>query len=454
VSFLEGVANYAGETVKVTYAPGLPTLSDMADATDFLTQASSAGKPGLRSERFISNDLTGKPAEIVTDVHVNFGFEWPSFYSVPSKFRSVRWTGYYVAKDAGKYEAFVQGPGEDGAYRLFVDDKLVVDNWTRATALVNSTALDLSAGPHKIRLELRRTFGDPNVRLGIVGETSVVSPDVAAIASEADAVMVAVGFDSSSESEGSDRTFRLPPGQEALIHTVLTASKNAVVVITSGGGVDMNGWIDRVPALLQAWYPGQEGGTALAQLLFGEMSPSGKLPVSFERRFEDSAVYKSYYADPPESKKVQYSEGVFVGYRHFDKSSTKPLFPFGYGLSYTTFNYSHLSITPQSGNLSEPVTVLFDVTNTGSREAAEVAEVYVGEVHASVPRPVKELKGFTKVSLKPGETRRVMMTLDRRAFSYYDVQGKDWKAEPGEFTVLVGGSSDNTPLQGTFSLAQ
>ncbi len=113
----------------------------------------------------------------------------------------------------------MQGPGEDGAYRLFVDDKLVVDNWTRATALVNSAALDLSAGPHKIRLELRRTFGDPNVRLGIVGETSVVSPDVAAIASEADAVIVAVGFDSSSESEGSDRTFRLPPGQEALIHT-------------------------------------------------------------------------------------------------------------------------------------------------------------------------------------------------------------------------------------------
>jgi beta-glucosidase len=426
----------------------------MADATDFVTDNSATGKPGLRAERFLSDDLTGKPAEVVTDTRVNFGYEWPSFFGVPSKFRSVRWTGYYVAKEAGKYDALVQGPGEDGAYRLFVDDKLVVDNWKRVTALVNYATIELSPGPHPIRLELRRTYGDPNVRLGIIREASVVNPDVAAIASEADAVVLAVGFDSSSESEGSDRTFRLPPGQDALIQAVLAANKNVIVVITSGGAVDMSNWIDRAPAVLQAWYPGQEGGTALAQLLFGDFSPSGKLPVSLERRFEDNAVYKSYYADPPESKKVKYGEGVFVGYRHFDKSGTMPLFPFGYGLSYTTFNYSHLSVSPQSGNLRESVTVLFDVTNGGQREGAEVAEVYVGDMHSAVPRPPKELKGFAKVNLKPGETKRVMLTLDQRSFSYYDVQSKGWKADPGEFTIMVGGSSDNTPLRGTFTLTQ
>ena len=452
VSFLEGIANSAGENVRVTYSPGIPTLSEMADATDFVTDNSAAGKPGLRAEHFLSDDLSGKPAEVVTDTHVNFGYEWPSFFGVPSKFRSVRWTGYFVVKESGKYDAFVQGPGEDGAYRLFVDDKLAVDNWKRVTALVNYATLDLSAGSHSIRLEHRRTYGDPNVRLGIIREASVVNPDVAAIASKADTVVLAVGFDSSSESEGSDRTFRLPPGQDALIQAVLAANKNVIVVITSGGAVDMDSWVDRVPAVLQAWYPGQEGGTAVAQLLFGEFSPSGKLPVSFERRLEDNAVYKSYYADPPESKKVKYTEGVFVGYRHFEKSSTKPLFPFGYGLSYTTFNYSHLSVTPQSGNMSEPVTVLFDVTNSGQREGAEVAEVYVGDMHSSVPRPTKELKGFAKLNLKPGETKRVMLTLDRRAFSYYFVQSKGWKAEPGEFTILVGGSSDNTQLRGTFTL--
>jgi beta-glucosidase len=454
VSFLEGVANYAGEGTKVTYSPGIPTLSEMADATNFVSATSGAAQPGLKSERFLSDDLIGSPAETVVDEHVNFGYEWPSFFAVPSRFRSIRWTGYYVAKDAGNYEAFVQGPGEDGAYRLFVDDKLVVDNWSRATALVNSASLSFSAGPHKIRLELRRTFGDPNARLGIINEASVVNPDAVALASKADAVVVTVGFDSSSESEGADRTFHLPPGQDALIQAILAANRNVIVVITSGGSVDMNGWIDRVLALLQSWYAGQEGGTALAQLLFGETSPSGKLPVSFERRFEDNPVFKSYYADPPESKKVKYSEGVFVGYRHYDKSPTKPLFPFGLGLSYTTFHYDHLSITPQSGNLNQPVTVLFDVTNAGAREGAEVAQVYVGDGHTGVPRPVKELKGFAKVSLKPGETKRIMLTLDPRAFSYYDVEGKDWKAEPGEFTILVGGSSDNTPLKGTFTLAR
>jgi beta-glucosidase len=182
------------------------------------------------------------------------------------------------------------------------------------------------------------------------------------------------------------------------------------------------------------------------------VNPSGKLPVTFDRNLEDSAVAHSYYADPPENKKVRYSEGVFVGYRHYDKTKSKPAFPFGYGLSYTTFKYSNLSVTPQSADLASPVVVGFDVTNSGARAGAEVAEVYVGEAHARVPRPVKELKGFSKVMLKPGETRHVQVSLDRRAFSYYDVEKKEWAAAPGEFAILVGGSSDNTPLRGSFVL--
>ena len=279
-----------------------------------------------------------------------------------------------------------------------------------------------------------------------------MKPEVKALASRADAVVVAIGFDPSSEGEGSDRTFSLPPGQDALIAAALSANQKTVIVITSGGAVDMNSWIARTPALLQAWYPGQEGGTALAQVLFGHANPSGKLPVTFDRRFEDSAVFHTYYADPPESKKVKYSEGVFLGYRHYDKASSKNAFPFGYGLSYTTFKYGNLSVTPQSGTLESPVVVAFDVTNTGSREGAEVAEVYVGDGHARVPRPVKELKGFSKLRLKPGETQHVQVSLDRRAFSYYNVDKEDWTADPGDFTILVGGSSDNTPLRGSFSL--
>jgi beta-glucosidase len=451
VSFLEGIAANTGGDVKVTYAPGIPTLSDIADDTVFVTEA-SGGKPGLKYEHFLSDDLSGKPAEGGVDQHVNFGFEWPSFFGIPSRFRSARWTGYYEAKDAGVYQPFVQGPGEDGAYRLFVDDKLVVDNWARTTALVNYATLDLSAGAHKLRLELRRLYGDPNVRFGIVNVATVVSPDAVAVAAKADAVVVAVGFDPSSEGEGADRTFALPPGQDALVKAAQAANKRVVVVITSGGAVDVNPWVERAPALLQSWYSGQEGGMALAQLLFGEVSPSGKLPITFDRHFEDNAVYKSYYADPPESKRVKYAEGVFVGYRHYDKAGTKPLFPFGYGLSYTTFGYSNLTVAPEAGGLNQPIIVSFDLTNTGVREGAEVAELYIGDAHSTVPRPVKELKGFSKVTLKPGETRRVTLTLDRRAFSYYDVEKKDWTAQPGAFAVLIGGSSDNLPLKGNFTL--
>jgi beta-glucosidase len=452
VSFLQGIANLAGNDVTVTYSSGIPTLSEMADATALTTTAASDGKPGLTSERFLSDDLSGSPAETVVDTHLNFGFEWPSFYSIPSRFRSVRWTGYYVADKAGKYEVFAQGPGEDGAYHVFIDDKIVLDNWQRATALVNHATLDLSAGPHKIRIELRRLFGDPNLRFGILNESSLAKPEVKTLASRADAVVVAVGFDPTSEGEGSDRTFNLPPGQDALIATALAANKKTVVVITSGGAVDMNSWIDQTPAVVQAWYAGQESGNALAEVLFGQANPSGKLPVTFDRHLEESAVAHSYYPDPPESKKVKYSEGIFVGYRHYDKTGSKPAFPFGYGLSYTTFRYSNLAITPHSGDLSSPIGVAFDVTNAGAREGAEVAELYVGQSHASVPRPIKELKGFVKVNLKPGETRHVQIALDRRAFSYYDLNRKDWAAEPGEFAILVGGSSDNTPLRGAFVL--
>ena len=141
-----------------------------------------------------------------------------------------------------------------------------------------------------------------------------------------------------------------------------------------------------------------------------------------------------------------------MGYRHFDRSETKPLFAFGYGLSYTTFAYSNLSVTPQGGNLNQSVSVSFDVSNTGHREAAEVAELFIGDGRASVPRPVKELKGFIKANLKPGETKRITFMLDRRAFSFYDMTKKDWSAEPGDFTILVGGSSDNVQLKGKFTL--
>lgn len=282
------------------------------------------------------------------------------------------------------------------------------------------------------------------------GERSLPAKEIAA---RADAVILCVGFDASTESEGADRTFDLPAGQDELIREISSVNKNVIVVITAGGGVDMTGWIDAVPAILHAWYTGQEGGSALTRILFGEVSPSGKLPASFERRWEDNPVFNSYYPKPGENH-VAYSEGIFLGYRGYDRAATKPLFPFGYGLSYTHFEYSHLSVSPEAGGDPATVTVSFDIKNSGGRAGAEVAEVYVGDAHSPVPRPVKELKGFAKVFLRPGESKRVAVQLNRRAFSYYDVASKQWTAQPGEFSILVGSSAEKIELKGIFSLSK
>ncbi len=449
VSLMEGLTDYLGNGARVYYKAGLPTLAEMVRGTMFTADA-PGGRRGLEAEYFASSDLSGVPLRSGVDASVNFGAE----HRLQADSRSARWTGFFLAKESGTYHLLLQAKVDRGGARLFLDDALVLDRWTIHKATLNDGVVSLSAGVHKLRLEAYRNvpWGDTSLRLALIPVDSLVDPEAAKIAAHADAVVVAVGFDPETESEGSDRTFHLPLGQDELIQAMLAANKSVIVVITSGGGVDMHAWADRVPAILQAWYPGQEGGTALAQLLFGDANPSGKLPISVERRFEDNPVAGNYYPNDGATR-VKYAEGVFLGYRYYDKSSTKPLFPFGFGLSYTTFRYSDLSISPQRASGDQPVTVTFSLSNTGNREGAEVAELYVADSHSSVPRPVKELKGFARVDLKPGESRKVSLTLSRRDLSYYDVSSKQWKAEPGKFGILVGSSSKDIKLRGELDLA-
>ena len=362
-----------------------------------------------------------------------------------------RWTGYLVPEAEDDYKFYVSA---DDGVRLYLDDVLVIDDWKTHGETMDTYSAHLEVGkPHKIRLEYFESTGTATARIGIAAATQPIGEVTKALAAKADAVILCMGFDPNTEGEGSDRTFRLPGGQDAFIEQVARVNKNVVVVLTAGGNVDMRQWIDSVPALLHAWYPGQEGGTALAQVLFGAYSPSGKLPASFERRWEDNPTFKSYYPQKND-KHVEYAEGIFVGYRHFDRSTVKPLFPFGYGLSYTHFEYADLKITPEPAGAKELVSVSFKIKNAGLREGAEVAELYVGDSHASVPRPAKELKGFAKVNLQPGETKQITLLLDRRAFSYFHVKKRDWHAEPGDFAIMIGGSSVDIKLRGNFKLAQ
>ena len=448
VSYLEGISNRLGTKAKVLYAVDLPPLDEVFESSEFVT--TPGGESGLKGEYFSNEGLKGTPALVRTDKHVHFDWGEGSFAAgEPVDHFAIRWTGYFVPKESGDYKFYTSA---DDGVRLYVGDDMAIDDWLPHSQTLDVAARHLEAGqPYKIRLEYFESVGSAIVGFGVTRAEAFVGRETKPLAAKADAVIICVGFDPKAEGEGFDRPFQLPGGQDELIRQISSVNKNVIVVLTAGGNADMTRWIENVPVVLHAWYPGQEGGTALAQILFGDYSPSGKLPVSFERRWEDNPTFHSYHPEKG-GNRVQYSEGVFVGYRHFDRSETKPLFAFGYGLSYTTFAYSKLSVTPQTGNLNQPVSVSFDVRNTGHREAAEVAELYVGAAHASVPRPVKELKGFVKVNLKPGETKRITLTLDRRAFSFYDMTKKDWSAEPGDFTILVGGSSDNIQLKGKFTL--
>jgi beta-glucosidase len=454
-SYLEGLSNYLGTGAQVLYARGLPSLSEMAAATNF-TDKKTDGQPGLRVEYFGKEDLEGRPLTTGTEFHINIGALSSRF---PENTLAARWTGYYLAPAADSYDVFVQSSGEDGGfYRLYVDDKPIFDSWTRSKSLVGHTTLSLTAAPHKVVLEQhgRSRWLGSKLRLGIIRHGSAVSEEAKKLAARADAVVLAAGFDPETESEGADRTFRLPPGQDELIQEISAVNKNTIVVLTSGGSVDTNAWLDRVPAFLETWYPGQEGGAALAGILFGDINPSGRLPISFERRWEDNPVHDNYYPAAG-TDRVAYKEGVFVGYRGYEKNKTQPLFPFGFGLSYTSFKYGKLSITQGITKGGTPeywwAEVSFDVTNTGKRAGAEVAQVYVGDPHSKVPRPAKELKGFSKVSLRPGETKRLTVHLDTRALSYYDVNTRQWRAEAGDYDVMVGHSSAQIELRGRLTLS-
>jgi beta-glucosidase len=275
--------------------------------------------------------------------------------------------------------------------------------------------------------------------------------EAVAIAANTDAVILVVGDNARVESEGFDRkTLDLPPGQDELIAAVVKANHNTVVVFNAGAPVNVSRWVNDVPALVDAWFGGQETGHAVADVLFGDVNPSGKLPFSYVNELKESPVYGNY---PGENLQVKYAEGIYVGYRYFDKHGIAPQFPFGYGLSYTNFGYSDLKIKPAAGSdQAQTFEVRLKVRNEGKRAGAEVVELYVHDGHSSVDRPVKELKGFRRVELAPGQSGDVTFTLDRGALSYYSTEKKAWVAEPGKFEVLVGASAADIRVKGALEL--
>ncbi len=329
-----------------------------------------------------------------------------------------------------------------GRARLLIDGELLIDNWT-----------DFEPSPVFFGMGSKERTGTVTMRAGqsrsLVVEYRAATTFAAGVhvgcippirddriaeavyaARGADAAVVFVGLDPESETEGHDReSMDLTGDQDDLIHAVAAVQPNTVVVVNAGCIVSMP-WATEVAAIVHAWYPGQECGNAMADVLFGAVNPSGKLPTTIPRRYEDNAAIANY---PGEGGEVAYAEGVFVGYRHYEATGVEPLYPFGHGLSYTSFGYGELSVEQ-----GDEIVASIDVTNTGDAAGKEVVQLYVSDLEASVPRPPKELKRFEKVALEPGETRTVRFVLDSRAFAFW----KDgWVTEPGEFELLCGSSS-------------
>jgi beta-glucosidase len=248
--------------------------------------------------------------------------------------------------------------------------------------------------------------------------------------------------------------------QEKKVTECVNNNSNTVVIVTSGGGVRMTDWNDKTKAIIYAWYVGQAGNTALAEILSGKTNPSGKLPISIEKDFKDSPGYgyipvneELYTGSHGEEEKarnvydIHYNEGVFVGYRWYESKNIEPLYPFGHGLSYTSFEYSDLNISNEQFNENDILTVSFTLKNSGNIEGQEITQLYIHDVNASVPRPIKELKGFQKVNLKPGESKTIQLKLDKKDFSFWNPEIKDWYAEKGKFILNIGSSSKDIKLK-------
>jgi beta-glucosidase len=349
---------------------------------------------------------------------------------------SVRWSGRLVAPVTGRYEFTFTG---DDGFRVFLDGKKIMDHWNEGPATPDTGSAELVAGKaYELRVEYFQAGGAYLAELSWQMPNHRLYADAIAAAKKADVAIVCVST-RRMEGEGSDRpSMDLPANQAGLIRAIAAANKNTVVVLNNGTPVTMKDWLANVPAVVEAWLPGQEGGTALAAILFGDVNPSGKLPDTLAARREDYPDFGNY---PGANHQVNYAEGIYVGYRHFDQAAIAPLFPFGYGLSYTTFGYDNLKLSQNKLSSDGSVTASVDITNTGKRAGEEVVELYIHEPRPQIDRPVRELKGFAKVALKPGETRTVQFTLQPRALAYFDTPGHQWKANAGDYEIQIGASS-------------
>ncbi len=451
VSPFEGIKNRAGKKIRVETAPGCHIYKNLP-APSPETLSTADGLNGLRIELFNGTEFQGNPQYTTVTTHVQHGWFHYSVPGVDQRSFSMRMVGLFTPQESGVHTLALTGVGW---CKLYLNEKLLIDHSSDSHMGQQLTKeVKLEGGKsYPIKVEYYWK-GNPRWRSVGIGHQPPQPKDTIAeavqLAKKSDVVVLLAGLNGEWETEGADRVdMKLPGAQNELIERVVKANRNTIVVLNVGSAVEMP-WIEKVPAVLQLWYDSQEQGNALADILFGDENPSGKLPTTFPVRLEDNPAYINY---PGENGKVHYGEGIFVGYRYYDKKKVAPLFPFGHGLSYTSFKYSKLRIGAKSITPNETLKVKVDVTNAGKVPGKEIVQLYVRDLRSTFARPEKELKAFEKVELKPRQTKTITFTLDREAFWYFDTVKNAWSTEAGEFEILIGASSRDLRLNGFVMLA-
>jgi len=457
ISPLEALQNKIGGKVKINFAEGVELSGQITPIDSQYFYLPGKNVHGIEAEYFSNKDLKGQPKVTRVDKEINFNWNGqPPLEGIPGENFSVRWMTRFVPASTGDYTLDLAS--DDGA-RLYINGKVVISDWTNHAFLTHSYDMHLVKGKsYKMRLEYYQATGGSSVQLGIRGTGKKLVEEAINAAKKSDVTILFVGTSSQIETEGNDReSLALPDNQDALIEKVIKANKNTIVVLITGAPVTMNGWASKTKGILEAWFGGDEAGNAIADVLLGRNDPSGRLPVTFPVSWKECSAYSSYNgpnSGTPKQKRdsvTTYSDGIFVGYRWFDNRNITPLFPFGYGLSYTKFAYSDLTVTPATGE-DGAFDVSFSVENTGKLAGVEIPQLYIHDPSKSIVVPVKELKRFDRLRLRPGQSTTVKFVLKKSDFAHYNGDEETWTTHPGKYDILVGSSSRDIKLHGTLQI--
>ena len=439
ISMLAAIHATVGPNTRVIYLPYTRRTN-----LKWLSRNSSYlpihGRKSLQGGYYTSTNLAGRPVATRLDKQIHFA--WGLNHPVPQISRaafSAQWVGKIRPLISGKY---IFSAASDGASRVFLNGKKIIDMWHPQPLRRTATEIKLFGGrTYRLRVEYYNNVGKAQMYFGWGPLFGFLTKTDRATIRSADAVVACVGFSPKTEHEGADRSFHMPYVQGEYLHEVGQVNPHTIVVVNAGGNVAMSHWIHQVDGLLFAWYPGENGNTAVAKIIFGGICPGGRLPDSFEKHWRDSPAYGHF---PGHHGAVHFAEGIYVGYRWFDSKHIKPRYCFGYGLSYTTFAMNHMKMSSDGSGKHRIIHVSINVTNTGRRAGAEVVQLYVRPPqNGAVRRTFQQLKGFARVELKPGQTRTVRWTLHWRDFAYFDVRGNSWRVPPGSYGIAVGSSSRN-----------